>query len=303
MKIAYIVACIIFCLALDGCRPSKSSDLKTINTQDTPTVLTSKNILDAPLTYHYLILNKNNVSLLRSITSQDTLNVLFALNRVDSLHLSSQDTLIVPDTFIADLRAYATFPSHLDELNTIHKIIIINIFLQDFGAYEHGKLIHWGPLSMGKETTPTPTGLFFTNWKSKRAISTDNPDWIMNWYFNLENTRGVSIHEYALPGYAASHACIRMLHSDAFWFYYWADQWILESDTKISAYGTPAIIFGQYPYGKQKPWLKLSDNKTTQFISKEEVLGVLQGHLSLILERQAQRDTLITNAKKQAKVN
>ena len=298
MKITYIVAFIIFYLTFNGCRPSKSNDLKTINKHDTPTVVISKNISDTPHTYHLLVLNKNNISLLRSITSHDKLNVLFALNRVDSLHLFSQDTLVIPDTFITDLRAYSPFPSQVDELNTVHKIIFINYTTQDFGAYEHGKLLRWGPISMGNESTPTPTGLFFTNWKSKRTISTDNPDWIMNWYFNLDNSRGVSIHEYALPGYAASHACIRMLHSDAFWFYYWADQWMLESKTKISAYGTPAIIFGQYLYGKQKPWLKLSDNKTILPISKEEVLGVLQGHLSLILERQAIRDTLITNAKK-----
>lgn len=292
MKSCYLF---VLCAIFTRCSERHNTKRETIERQDTQVTPVEKKILIKPITYHLFALNKNNISQLRSIRSPDTLSVLFALNRVDNSYLLSQDTLLVPDTFITDIKAYAPFPAHLEELEEIHKIVFISYSLQAFGAYEHGVLTRWGPVSMGKEATPTPTGLFFTNWKSVITRSTDNPDWIMEWYFNLDNSRGVSIHEFELPGYPASHACIRMLEADAFWFYHWADQWLLYSDTKISAYGTAAIIFGQYSFGKRKPWLKLAEKDNDFNLTKKELLGSVQSYRSLILERQATRDSLITD--------
>lgn len=77
----------------------------------------------------------------------------------------------------------------------------------------------------------------------------------MEWYFNFHNTRGLSIHAYSLPGYPASHGCIRMLERDARWVYYWADQWMLdEGGQKVIKPGTPLLILG-CPDFDSRPWL------------------------------------------------
>ncbi|RPI72970.1 MAG: hypothetical protein EHM47_07060, partial [Ignavibacteriales bacterium] len=110
---------------------------------------------------------------------------------------------------------YSPFPKHAEILDSVKKILIYSYPIQAFAAYEFGTLVRWGPTSLGKRSTPTPTGLFHTNWKAKRTISTVDSTWVLPWAFNLDNFAGVSIHQFDLPGYPASHACARMLDTDA----------------------------------------------------------------------------------------
>jgi hypothetical protein len=114
---------------------------------------------------------------------------------------------------------------------------------------------------MGAKKTKTPVGKFHTNWKSKRQISTDNSDWILPWYFNLINATGVSFHQFELPGFPASHSCIRLRQVDAEYIYYYGEQWKLdETGRQILQEGTPVIIFGEYPFGKTRPWFEQARN-------------------------------------------
>src|SRR6185436_9183186 len=122
-------------------------------------------------------------------------------------------------------------------------------------AYDSGRLVRWGPTSTGKRATPTPAGLFFANWKAKQTRSTENDEWILNWYFNFDNARGVSFHEYAMPGYPASHACVRLLAEDAKWIYDWADQWKVSRNGRgVIRWGTPVVVFDDYDYKAPPPW-------------------------------------------------
>ena len=113
----------------------------------------------------------------------------------------------------------------------------------------------------------------------------------MKWYFNLANFQGVSMHQYALPGYPASHACVRLYKEDAIWLYNWADEWILK-DSKISVYGTPVVIFGTYPFNQRKPWLLLAENSNAMEITSSALFQTVEEYLPLIMERQAKRDSL-----------
>jgi hypothetical protein len=45
----------------------------------------------------------------------------------------------------------------------------------------------------------------------------------LRWNFNIENKLGVGWH--SLPGYPASHSCLRL--EDAKLLYEWADEWQL----------------------------------------------------------------------------
>lgn len=244
--------------------------------------------------HYYLKANDSNTNaFLKKLTTGDTLSILLALNRVDKKHLLRQDTLLFPDVFLTDIKKYSPFPDSIPTISKVHKIILFSYKLQAFGVYSNGVLLRWGPVSMGKKTTPTSTGLFHTNWKARRTVSTINRDWIMYWYFNLANFKGMSMHEFEMPGYPASHACIRMLRDDAYWLYHWADQWQLADKFTIAAYGTPVVVFGNYPFGQRKPWFNLDENYNTPHLSEEELTKETETFLPLILQRQNQRDSFL----------
>jgi len=72
------------------------------------------------------------------------------------------------------------------------------------------------------------------------------------------NERGVSFHLFDLPGYPASHACVRLLQRDAEWLYGWGDQWSLDGSRRnVVIPGTPVLILGVYRYDAPPPWLSL----------------------------------------------
>ena len=127
--------------------------------------------------------------------------------------------------------------------------MLVSRRVQAFAAYEHGVLVRWGPVGTGKAATPTDTGLFFTNWKSRTTISTDDPSWILDWYVNFIALKGVAFHQYELPGMPASHGCVRMLEADARWMYTWAEQWVPGRGSDVKRYGTPVLVFGDWQTG------------------------------------------------------
>jgi hypothetical protein len=221
---------------------------------------------------------------------------VLAINRLDTRHIVIGDTLCVPDTLPDNFLFFSPYPKHISVLDSIPKILIFSYPIQAFAAYEHGELVRWGPTSMGKKTTPTPVGLYFTNWKSKETTSTVNEEWILPWAFNIDNFNGISIHQFELPGYPASHSCARLLQSDAEWIYYWADQWILTKDgNRIRAYGTPVIIYGKYDYHSTPLWKKLAEDTDADKLNAEELIAVVKKYLPTILNRKQQRDSLIVS--------
>ena len=77
----------------------------------------------------------------------------------------------------------------------------------------------------------------------------------MRWYFNIENRRGISLHAYELPGYPASHACVRFLDRDAKWLYDWGEEWQLDASGRtVLRNGTPVLIAGEYNFAAPPPW-------------------------------------------------
>jgi hypothetical protein len=188
--------------------------------------------------------------------------------------------------------AYCIFPKELPILKDVRKMAIFAYYPEAFAAYQNGTLVHWGPTNMGKKASPTPTGLFSTNWKALETTSTVNDEWILKWNFNVWNKGGVGWHQYQLPGYPASHSCIRMLESDAKYMYTWADQWITGNGLLI-AQGTHVLIFGSYPFGQSKPWWSLVKDPNALNIPADTLNHRLEPLLSKILARQSQRDSVI----------
>ena len=183
--------------------------------------------------------------------------VLEKLNRSDRQHLLHLTALLVPSRWDLTELGYSPLPVFYKWAEPQRKIVLVDLTSQVFGAYSRGKLIHWGPVSSGRDASPTPAGLFHLNWKSRGRHSTDNPDWYMAWYFNFHNQRGVSFHQFSLPGHPASHSCVRLLERDAKWLFGWGEVWSLdEQGREVLEPGTPVLILGQYDFAAPPPWLK-----------------------------------------------
>lgn len=291
----------IYLLAFSACQSEQKSPV-TINTFDSAQTVQDSlfaRINSTPLTPEikysfYKPITKNVYKEL--LEKFDTLGVeiILALNRVDRNVIRKLDSLVVPDTILTDINDYSPFPHQVDILQKVSRLLIISQKLQAFAAYDYGNLTKWGPTSTGKKSTPTPNGLFYTNWKSKKTISTINEEWILKWYFNLDNFDGVSIHEYELPGYPASHSCARLLADDAKWIYYWAEQWSLTANGEnVVSFGTPVIIFGDYNFKFIPAWKLLPTEPDSAKIIEEKLTVVIQEHIFTILKRQEEKEKLL----------
>jgi L,D-transpeptidase catalytic domain len=199
--------------------------------------------------------------LTKAFTAQQ-IDLLEKLNRRDRDHLLRTEPpvpgLIVPLTWEDDELAYSPLPLEWPAAESHAKAVVVHQPSQAFGAYENGKLVRWGPVSTGRKETPTPEGTYNLTWKARSRRSTDNQAWLLEWYFNFINARGVSFHQFDLPGAAASHACVRMLRRDAEWLYQWGEQWQLDSSGKtVTAPGTPVLVIGTYAFAAPPPWTSL----------------------------------------------
>jgi hypothetical protein len=215
------------------------------------------------------------------------------INRTDLRHLYRLDSFLIPSLYSDTLAYYFPFPLHSLALEGVHKIVLFSYPTQSFAAYENGRLVLTGPTSMGKKTTKTPTGLFFCNWKSKETRSTVDNDWVLKWNFNISNTGGVGFHQYDLPGYPASHSCIRLLAEQAEFLYYWADQWKLSKEQKLLVQGTPVIIDGAYPFGQPRPWFIMASDPKAFEINEQMIEEMLKPYREKIMTEQQKRKELL----------
>jgi hypothetical protein len=200
--------------------------------------------------------------------------LLWLLNRNDLENLSPGDTLIVPNHFGLDFRAYSPFPRYYPGARAIDKVVILEKNIQAWAAYEYGELQRWGIISTGNESSRTPSGRFNVNWKQEERVSTLSPGvinprtsdelWTMYWVMNIHETRGIHMHQYALPTSGpASHGCVRMLEPDAQWLYHWTDTWAVQGQrdpissagARILSQGSMVLVIGEDISGPPKPFL------------------------------------------------
>lgn len=183
--------------------------------------------------------------------------ILAKINHVDAAHLPRLRRLLVPNRWEPGELAYSPMPHSVAELAQERKALIVDIPSQVFGAYEHGELVRWGPVSTGARYRETPAGTYHLNWQSRRRISSVDPTWIMPWYFNFSATIGLGLHQYSLPGRPASHGCTRLLETDARWLFAWGEGWTIDPDTRaVIREGTLVIMLGEYDFTRPQPWLR-----------------------------------------------
>lgn len=213
-----------------------------------------------------------------------TMDIVTAVNRTDVANLKSFDSILVPTSLTGDIGYYLHFPMQVPALNEVDKIILFNYATQTFAAYAFGELTYSGPTNMGRKADPTPVGLYFCNWKAEETISTFNDEWELKWNFNIENKVGTGFHQYALPGYPASHSCLRLREADAKLLYNWAEQWKLSDKEALLSKGTPVVVFGTYPFDGPKPWMALRTNPSALNITAASLEQTLLPYMSGIKE-------------------
>lgn len=283
--LSFITLTIIFLLVL-------SCKKETREIEQPPKVIDSLNIeipeKEVPrlvITYRQDSLKTTQeVDSLYNTYSKEEQRLIFALNRIEQVRVGVGTKLIIPDTLITDYMAYAPLPQELSILDSVPKTVLISQRIQAFGLYENGSLIKWGPISSGKLSTPTPNGLHYGNYKAKRKISTVNSDWILPYYFNFMNFEGVGVHQYLLPGFPASHACVRLDMDDAKYIYDWAKQWELDpTGNEVVKHGTPFMVFGDYSFEEQPPWFNLPADPVVNDLNESE-LATIEKYVSEYLK-------------------
>ena len=98
--------------------------------------------------------------------------------------------------------------------------LVISIEKQRVRVYDNGKLFAESPISSGTAGHATPTGIFSVIGKEKFHRSNLYSNAPMP-YMQRITWSGVALHEGVLPGYPASHGCIRLPREFALKLWSW----------------------------------------------------------------------------------
>jgi hypothetical protein len=107
------------------------------------------------------------------------------------------------------VRANDIFGMKLAEVPPGQLQVIVSINRQRAMLYSDGKLVARVPVSTGVPSHPTPTGIFAVLQKNKWHSSNLYSNAPMH-YMHRITWSGVALHSGELPGYPASHGCIRL---------------------------------------------------------------------------------------------
>ncbi len=161
---------------------------------------------------------------------EKTRDMVKRLNRTN-LPLQYRQWIVVPEhANTLSLIDLSPFPDHMDAQNqTGQKTIYISLSLQAYGAYDaDGNLVKWGPISAGKGFCPDVKGQCNTVLGEFKISAKHGPECVSD-RFPVETNggapmpycmyfyRGFALHGSTLPGYHASHGCVRLFFEDAEW--------------------------------------------------------------------------------------
>ncbi|MBI4991867.1 MAG: L,D-transpeptidase [Candidatus Harrisonbacteria bacterium] len=199
-----------------------------------PTFATETPQVSTSIPYQEIKL-KNNDTLLGLFGKNWELVARF--NRMDEKHLIGGHKLKVPNDLEA-LKNWTPMPREYPPAASHKKYFLILLDEQFLGTYEYGKLILDMPISSGRPPErcdapngdcSTPKGLFQAlggDWNHTSTLYDDpsgNPypmKWAIRFHINKDWVQ-YWIHGGDLPGYQASHGCIRVIPKDALKLFRW----------------------------------------------------------------------------------
>lgn len=153
------------------------------------------------------------------------------VNRMN-IRLKSGMTIAVPKNLDrVSIYDVSPFPRYIESAK--EKIILVSQKQLAWAAYdEQGELIWWGPISTGSGHCSSPDGTCLTPAGSFRIIRKQDIDCISTVFpvrpdgnnggavmpYCMHFFRGFALHgSDSVPGYRASHGCVRMFIEDARW--------------------------------------------------------------------------------------
>lgn len=163
----------------------------------------------------------------RLFPDPDQRNIVQRLNRMNTRLKSGMYVAVPPELETIDIMALSPFPFTISSPGS--KLIVVDLTLLAWGAYDtEGVLLKWGPASGGrewcydiKEPGKTVMGRFqIYDVRGKNCISKQFPvekgGAPMPYAMFFQG--GYALHgSDEVPGYNASHGCVRLFNEDAKW--------------------------------------------------------------------------------------
>jgi hypothetical protein len=158
-------------------------------------------------------------------------NIVMRINRMNTQIWAGMVIAVPANLEEADIMDFSPFPREIQALN--EKLVVIDPTVNAWGAYDsNGFLVRWGPGSAGREWCRDIDQSCQTHPGSFRIFSLGSSDCISHkfplprggapmpycMYFN--NGQALHGEQQGLPGYNASHGCVRMFVNDAEWLRY-----------------------------------------------------------------------------------
>lgn len=158
-------------------------------------------------------------------------DIVKRVNRMNTYPYSGM-TIAVPKS-LEQISIYdvSPFPRYVEP--TGEKVIYVNQKELAWGAYnEEGELVWWGPISTGSGHCRSPDGKCLTPPGSFRVINKQDIECVSTVFpirtngvnggaimpYCMHYYRGYALHgSNSVPGYRASHGCVRMFIEDARW--------------------------------------------------------------------------------------
>jgi lipoprotein-anchoring transpeptidase ErfK/SrfK len=141
-------------------------------------------------------------------------------------------------------------------------IIAISINKQHLKIYDANGLFAEAPVSTGMHGHPTPMGVFSIIQKQKFHESNIYSNAPMPFMERI-TWSGIAMHAGVLPGYPASHGCIRMPMAFAVKMYGWtrmgARVIITPDEMAPASFSHPLLVTQKQPVGAEKPETNASD--------------------------------------------
>lgn len=153
-------------------------------------------------------------------------DIMMRLNR-SNVQLKYRTFIVVPDNLAhADVMSVSPFP--LAIFPPKHKLIVVNLSLQAYAAYNpKGKMVFWGPATGGQawcadinKPCTTPIGSF-------RIFKKEGADCVSNSFpvgqggspmpYCMYFHGGAALHGAEVPGIPSTHGCVGMYNNDARW--------------------------------------------------------------------------------------
>ncbi len=153
------------------------------------------------------------------------------VNRMN-IKLKRGMTIAIPNNLaVSTIYDHSPFPRYIDAMG--EKVIFISQKHLAWAAYDNsGELVWWGPISSGADSCRgvrgrchTPAGSFrFVRKQGIECVSTAFPRRADGFHggaempFCMHFFRGYALHgSKTVPGYRASHGCVRLFTEDARW--------------------------------------------------------------------------------------